>query len=57
MDVNGVPQPAAAPRFSRTPAPAVPPVPSQRGADAERLLDWGFSSAELADLRAAGALH
>jgi alpha-methylacyl-CoA racemase len=57
VDVNGVPQPAPAPRFSRTPAPAVPPVPSQRGVDAERLLDWGFSSAELADLRAAGALH
>jgi alpha-methylacyl-CoA racemase len=57
VDVDGVVQPAPAPRFSRTPAQPRPAVPSARGADAERLLDWGFSAAELADLRAAGALH
>jgi alpha-methylacyl-CoA racemase len=57
VDVDGIRQPAPAPRFSRTPAQAQPPVPSQRGADAERLLDWGFTAAELADLRATGAVH
>jgi alpha-methylacyl-CoA racemase len=57
IDVNGVRQPAPAPRFSRTPAQAQPTPPGPRGADADRLLDWGFTAAELADLRAAGALH
>jgi alpha-methylacyl-CoA racemase len=57
VDVNGVVQPAPAPRFSRTPAAAQPAAPTARGADGDRLLDWGFSAAELADLRAAGAVH
>jgi len=53
--VAGVVQPAAAPRFSRTPA-AQPAPASAHGADADRLLDWGFTAAELADLRSSGAL-
>jgi alpha-methylacyl-CoA racemase len=57
IDVNGVRQPAPAPRFSRTPAQAQPLPPGPRGGDAGRLLDWGFTETELSDLRAAGALH
>jgi len=54
--VDGVVQPAPAPRFSRTPAPEprawVPP-----GADdAAALAAWGLGEPELQRLRAAGAL-
>ena len=39
-DIDGVPQPAPAPRFSRTPAPA-PSGPRQTGADTEEVFqDW-----------------
>jgi alpha-methylacyl-CoA racemase len=54
--VNGVVQPAAAPRVSRTPAPERPATASAHGADADRLLGWGFTLEELADLRSSGAL-
>jgi len=48
-EVGGVMQPAAAPRFSRTPpAAATPPNP---GSDPDALLDWGFSADELTALR------
>ncbi|MFE3001625.1 CaiB/BaiF CoA transferase family protein [Nocardia sp. NPDC059246] len=41
IEVEGVHQPAPAPRFSRTPA-AVPRPPAETGADTRRaLLDWG----------------
>lgn len=53
--VNGVPQAAPAPRFDRTPAPAIgtPPAP---GADTEAVLkETGFDTAALDRLRAAGA--
>jgi len=55
--VEGAVQPAAAPRFSRTPASPQPATASAHGADADRLLAWGFTSSELADLRATGALR
>ena len=56
IDVDGVTQPAPAPRFSRTPS-AVHRPPSQPGADTdEALADWGFEQAEIADLRKAGAI-
>ncbi|MCE2531626.1 MAG: CoA transferase [Acidimicrobiia bacterium] len=56
IDVDGVTQPAPAPRFSRTPS-AVHRPPSQPGADTdEALTDWGFEPAEIADLRTAGAI-
>jgi alpha-methylacyl-CoA racemase len=43
--LDGVPQPAPAPRFSRTPA-GVPAPPPQPGADtAQVLLDWGVTAA------------
>ena len=56
VTVDGVVQPAPAPRFSRTPAPEprawVPP-----GADdAAALAAWGLGEPELQRLRAAGAL-
>jgi alpha-methylacyl-CoA racemase len=53
---DGVTQPAPAPRFSRTPGEAggPPPVPGQHTEAA--LADWGFSAAEIAALKAAGAI-
>ena len=56
IDVDGITQPAPAPRFSRTPS-AVHRPPPQPGADTdEALADWGFAPAEIADLRTAGAI-
>jgi alpha-methylacyl-CoA racemase len=55
-EVDGAPQPAPAPRFSRTPGgirrgPVVP------GADTETALrEWGLSPAEVAELRDQGAV-
>jgi alpha-methylacyl-CoA racemase len=54
--VDGVVQPAPAPRFSRTP-PATPTLPVPAGQHtAEILLDWGFSRAEVSALLTAGAV-
>ena len=55
IEVNGVTQPAPAPRFSRTP-PAMPNPPTPDGDNVKTLVDWGFSSADIAVLRATGAL-
>jgi alpha-methylacyl-CoA racemase len=55
IEVNGVTQPAPAPRFSRTP-PAMPNPPTPDGDSVKTLVDWGFSSADIAVLRATGAL-
>jgi len=56
IEVEGVPQPAPAPRFGRT-RPEVqmpPPVP---GGDTEAILaDWGFSSKEIDSLKAVEAV-
>ena len=55
IEVNGVTQPAPAPRFSRTPAMMpTPPTPGASGADV--LADWGFSPEAIAALRAAGGI-
>jgi alpha-methylacyl-CoA racemase len=56
VERDGVPQPAAAPRFSRTPsAPGAAPRPA--GADTRAALtDWGFTSEELAGLEDDGAV-
>jgi len=57
VDVAGIPQPAPAPRFSRTPgAIQRPPAHDGQHTD-EALTDWGFSSAEIATLREAGAVR
>src|SRR5262249_42067072 len=56
VTVDGAPQPATAPRFSRTPgdiarAPVVP------GTDTDAVLaEWGIPAAEVAELRRLGAI-
>jgi alpha-methylacyl-CoA racemase len=53
VTVDGITQPAPAPRFSRTPAatPTPPEAP-----DAEALRGWGFGEEEIAALRETGAI-
>jgi alpha-methylacyl-CoA racemase len=53
-EVNGVVQPAAAPRFGRTPAGQ--PTPPQAGSDLQALLDWGLSEHDLHELQERGVL-
>jgi alpha-methylacyl-CoA racemase len=54
VDVDGVMQPAPAPRFSRTPAEIQSPP---RGPDTEAVLkEWGFSDDEIAALKVAKAI-
>lgn len=56
LTLDGVTQPAPAPRFSRTPA-EIRSAPPKRGADQESALtDWGISPTELDILRSAGAI-
>ena len=56
IEVDGLPQPAPAPRFSRT-RPETPRPAAQPGAHSEAVLaGWGFSAADIAALRAAGAI-
>ena len=56
VEVDGVPQPAPAPRFGRTPGEIRqgPPRAGEHGDEALR--DWGFDEAALESLRSAGAL-
>lgn len=57
VEIDGVTQPAPAPRFSRTPA-VLPRAPVQPGANgAEILRDWGLAPATIEALRRDGALH
>jgi alpha-methylacyl-CoA racemase len=54
VDVEGILQPAPAPRFSRTPG-GVQRRPPERGAHGRlALLDWGFDDDAIARLRALG---
>lgn len=56
VEVDGVPQPAPAPRFSRTPAgPVRAPRRADRSAALETLSSW-FGRPRFETLRAAGAL-
>ncbi|MCB1548534.1 MAG: CoA transferase, partial [Hyphomicrobiaceae bacterium] len=56
IEMAGVPQPAPAPRFSRTP-PAVRRGPPRPGEHAEEILtDWGFEASAIAALRADGTI-
>jgi alpha-methylacyl-CoA racemase len=57
VEVAGVVQPAPAPRFSATPGAIQGPPPATGAHDVEALTDWGFSAAEIDDLKAAGALN
>jgi alpha-methylacyl-CoA racemase len=55
-EVEGAPQPAPAPRFSRTPG-AIERTPVTPGADTDdALADWGFDAAAVAELRESGAI-
>ncbi|MBI3244962.1 MAG: CoA transferase [Deltaproteobacteria bacterium] len=56
VEVDGVTQPAPAPRFSRTPS-AIQRPPAQPGEHTEEALrDWGFSATDLDQLRSSGAI-
>jgi len=57
VEVDGIVQPAPAPRFSRTPAskPTPPEEPGERGI--QSLAQWGLSEAEIAQYRRSGALQ
>jgi alpha-methylacyl-CoA racemase len=55
-EVEGAPQPAPAPRFSRTPG-AIERTPVVPGTDTDdALADWGFDAATVAELRETGAI-
>jgi alpha-methylacyl-CoA racemase len=56
VEVDGIVQPAPAPKFSRTPS-AVSRPPSPPGADTVRgLVEWGVDEGTIAKLRESGAL-
>lgn len=56
VEVDGVRQPAPAPRFSRTPGQVRAPAPAH-GADTDQILDeLGFDAAGITELRDAGAV-
>jgi alpha-methylacyl-CoA racemase len=56
LDIDGVPQPAPAPRFDRTP-PSIDRPPPAAGQHTEAVLhDAGFTAAEVAALRKSGAV-
>ena len=56
VEIDGVPQPAPAPRFSRTPS-AIQRPPANPGEHTEEaLIDWGFETADLDRLRTSGAI-
>jgi alpha-methylacyl-CoA racemase len=56
VELAGVPQPAPAPRFSRTPAEAPEPAMHPGDDTAAVLARWGFSADEVAGLQATGAV-
>lgn len=56
-EVAGLTQPAPAPRFSRTPGAVQRPPPRPGQHTDEALADWGFSEAEVSELRQAGAIR
>lgn len=56
VEIDGVPQPNVAPRFSGTPSEIQGPPPSVGAHNDEALSDWGFSSDDIAALKTADAL-
>jgi alpha-methylacyl-CoA racemase len=56
LDIDGVTQPAPAPRFSRTPGAVQCPPAAPGEHNDEALRDWGFSADEIAALRQAGTI-
>ena len=56
VEVEGVTQPAPAPRYSRTPGAIVRGAPRRGEGGAQALADWGFGKTEIEGFRARGAL-
>ncbi len=56
VTIEGVIQPAPAPRFSATPGAIQGPPPKIGAHNEEALADWGFTAAEVAALKEKGAL-
>ncbi|MBV9153079.1 MAG: CoA transferase, partial [Alphaproteobacteria bacterium] len=56
VEIDGIPQPAPAPRFLGTPTRVQRP-PARVGEHTDQVLrDWGFSGAEIAELHRSGAV-
>ena len=56
VEIDGIPQPAPAPRFSGTPTEVQRP-PARIGEHTDAILkDWGFTADEIATLHKAGAV-
>jgi alpha-methylacyl-CoA racemase len=56
VEIDGVPQPAPAPRFSRTPSSIQRPPANPGEHTEEALLDWGFNTGEVDELKGSGAI-
>ena len=56
VTIDGVTQPAPAPRYSRTPGAIARGAPRRGGGGAQALAEWGFDKTEIAGFRARGAL-
>jgi len=56
IDLEGVSQPAPAPRYSRTPGAVARGAPRRGEGGAQALADWGFAQSEIEAMRARGAL-
>ncbi len=56
VEIEGVTQPAPAPRYSRTPGAVARTAPRRGEGGAQALADWGFGKTEIEGFRAAGAL-
>ncbi|MEI6299954.1 MAG: CaiB/BaiF CoA-transferase family protein [Betaproteobacteria bacterium] len=55
VDLDGVVQPAPAPRFTRTPGAAASPPPERGAHGRKALADWGFTTEEIDTLAGLGA--
>ncbi len=56
LDIDGVIQPAPAPRFSRTPGAVAGPPPAIGAHSREALADWGLSASDIEALAAADVI-
>jgi alpha-methylacyl-CoA racemase len=56
VEIEGVVQPAPAPRFSATPGAVAGPPPTIGGDTAAVLSEWGFSDANIDSLQSSGAI-
>jgi alpha-methylacyl-CoA racemase len=57
VELDGVPQPGPAPRFSRTPSSISRPPAAAGQHTEEALRDWGFSNGEVDKLKGAGVVQ